>query len=89
MSSLLRRQQRKLARVNGSYETKPRAFKYHKDGSYEVLRPTKGWLRVSAARLRAQLYLSRMGEAIQRRKPRSPVHSTPLTTERPRNHEQS
>lgn len=67
MSSLLRRQQRKIARAAAGYETRSRVFEYFPDGSYRVLRPTKGWRYVSAARLRAQFRLGQIAETIQRR----------------------
>lgn len=68
MSSALRRQQRRIARARSDYEPKTRAFRHHKDGSYDVLRPTKGWLHVSAARLRAQFRIHQMREATASRK---------------------
>lgn len=67
MSSLLRRQSRRIKRKFGNHEPKARPFIYHADGGYSVLRPTKGWLRVSPARLRAQHRLFLMVQGIDRR----------------------
>ena len=71
MSSLLRRQQKRILKKIGKWEVRPRPFRIHKgsDG-YDVLRPTKGWLRVSGARLRAQARLRHIAEIIAVRKAR-------------------
>jgi hypothetical protein len=39
-------------------------FRMHPDGyGYDTLRPTKGWLRVSAKRLRARALITRLEQA--------------------------
>jgi hypothetical protein len=66
--SIARAIRRRRARKNGiKWEGKEPAFRFRRDGSYEALRPTKGWIRFSAARLRAQRRLADMREAIDRR----------------------
>lgn len=54
MSSFLRRLQKKILRKRSEYTPTEPAIRYYKDGGYSVLRPTKGWLKVSAKR--AQLW---------------------------------
>lgn len=53
MSSMLRRQQRKIMRENQTWVPAPQAFKMLPNGGYLALHPTKGWKRVGPARLRA------------------------------------
>jgi hypothetical protein len=60
MSSLVRRQQRKIKREAGTFENAPSVYRNAGPNGYEVLRSTKGWLRISAARLRAQFRLREM-----------------------------
>lgn len=72
MSSLLRRQQRKFKRRSKTHIPQERPFRVHKTGreelgGYDVLTPTKGWKRVSAARLRAQARLRHIIETVDRR----------------------
>lgn len=67
MSSLLRRQTRKIKRTAGSFELKERQHRTLPDGGYAVVHPTKGWRTFSAPRLRAQFRLAQQVEAINRR----------------------
>jgi hypothetical protein len=51
--SLTRRIRRAQFRKNGKpWPTRERTFIVHDDGGYSVLRPTKGWIHVCAARVR-------------------------------------
>lgn len=60
MSSLIRRQQRKAARVKAGYEAKPQPVSIERDGGYVTIRYTKGYRRVSGRRVRAQLAMASM-----------------------------
>lgn len=53
MSSLLRTLQRKRQRRNGTFEAAPQPTEADESG-YVTLRPTKGWMRMTAKRLVAQ-----------------------------------
>lgn len=68
MSSFTRRLQRNAKRKGGSFEVKDRPYKALPDGGYMVLLPTKGWMRFSARRLRAQARLAAIHEQINRRR---------------------
>lgn len=50
MSSLPRRIQRRLQKKLGTFENKPQPTVIDPDGGYRTLRPTKGWIKVSAKR---------------------------------------
>ena len=51
--SLVRSIRRARARKNGiDWVVKERPFVVHPDGGYSVLRPTKGWIKVSGKRVR-------------------------------------
>lgn len=52
MPSLVRRMQRKTARLNGTYEKKPQPVVNLSDGGYRTLHPTKGWIKVSGKRVK-------------------------------------
>jgi hypothetical protein len=53
--SLARSIKRAAARRLGvKWPSRPQTFELQPDGGYRTLRPTKGWLRVSAQRHRAQ-----------------------------------
>ena len=55
MTSLTRKMKRARFRRNGqTWPTRQQPTIVHADGSYHTLRPTKGWIFISAARLRAQ-----------------------------------
>lgn len=54
MSSLIRRIERKVARLNGGYEKKPQPTVLLPDGGYKTLHPTKGWMKVSGKRLKGR-----------------------------------
>jgi hypothetical protein len=60
MSGIARPLKRAAARRTGAAPTtNPPLFRAHPDGlGYDALRPTKGWLRVSAKRLRARAMLT-------------------------------
>jgi hypothetical protein len=60
VSGFARNLQRKWARTAGSYDAPTTPYRTLPDGGYEVLRPTKGWLRVSGKRRRAQGRMARM-----------------------------
>jgi hypothetical protein len=50
-------------------EPQQQPFRMHEDGlGYDTLRPTKGWLRVSASRLRARAALTMMSNRVLQRK---------------------
>lgn len=53
MSSLLRRIQRKAQRKRAGYEPNPQYTEVHETG-YLTLHPTKGWKRLSYARVAAR-----------------------------------
>lgn len=53
------RRRRKQARIAAEKVGAPQPVRVF-DGGYEVLRPTKGWLRVSARRLEAQRRMAAM-----------------------------
>lgn len=56
--SLARRIKRAALRRTGEkWPSREQPFRLLPDGGYETLRPTKGWLRVSGPRRRAQLRL--------------------------------
>jgi len=59
MSSYIRNIQRKAAKQRPDYEPKPTPTIVLKHG-YKVLRPTKGWLFMSARRLEAQRKMAAM-----------------------------
>lgn len=68
-----RRYQRKMARLPQDAETpdrveRDRPFKMLPDGGYQVLHPTKGWMRFSARRLMAINRLRWMHELIAKRR---------------------
>lgn len=60
MSSLLRRIQRKKLRNSPDYDPKPQPTFPTGDGGYWTLRPTKGWIKISGARLRAQRMMAQI-----------------------------
>lgn len=60
MSSKLRNMQRKFKRRAADYEPAPQPFFTLPDGGYMTLRPTKGWLKISGARLRAQFRMANL-----------------------------
>lgn len=56
-------------RVRSQPDKKQATFRMHPDGAgYDALRPTKGWLRVSAKRLRAQAILTQLRHVINLRR---------------------
>lgn len=96
MSSLVRRIQRKVMRKRPDYEPRAQVTEVYDDGSYSVLRPTKGWAYFSARLLSAQ---SRMASILDHfiperthkpaklwRKPAPPAPST--ETRQQRRHKQ-
>jgi hypothetical protein len=72
MSSYLRTIQRRAARKASNYEAPPQPTRTFVDGSYETLRPTKGWLRLSIARLWAQQRLAQMLDHVLPERTRKP-----------------
>lgn len=54
MSSGIRNMQRKVLRASPDYEPAPQPMIELPDGGYMTLRPTKGWITISGARLWAQ-----------------------------------
>ncbi|MEA3036830.1 MAG: hypothetical protein QOH04_2607 [Sphingomonadales bacterium] len=72
MSSLLRRQQRKIKRNAGTFTNRPTAYRDAGPEGYDVLHATKGWRHVSAARLRAQARLAQLIDSVERRMGRRP-----------------
>ena len=60
MSSLTRRMQRNYRRRNGTWESPDRLAFAIEDGGYLVLLPTKGWMRMTGKRLRAQQRMAEM-----------------------------
>lgn len=67
MSSLLRRQQRKIRRDKGTFENAPPQFRMLPDGGYVAFHPTKGARPFSARRLRAIARLAALRDALSRR----------------------
>jgi hypothetical protein len=63
VSSLLRRLQRARQRRNGTFEAPPQPYFTLRDGGYCTLRPTKGWIRISGKRVRAQYRMQRLFSA--------------------------
>lgn len=61
MPSLTRRIARKAKRRAGTYVGTDQPTRVLPDGGYVTLRPTKGWIRISGARLRAQARMARIG----------------------------
>lgn len=55
MSSFPRTLQRRKMRAHPDYEPKPQVTIVNDDGSYLTLRPTKGWMFVSARRAAADM----------------------------------
>ena len=58
MSSFTRRLQRRILRSSPDYEPAPQPTIIRKDGSYKTLRPTRGWLEMSALRVLMQFKLA-------------------------------
>jgi len=74
MSSFIRNLQRRAARKNPDYESQPQVTQVRDDGSYRTLRPTKGWLEMSAIRYLATMKLAQILEKayvprVSRKKP--------------------
>lgn len=57
---------RRAHKAGGQWPSRSQPFRECRDG-YDALRPTKGWLHVSNARLRAQARLAELRYAIDRR----------------------
>ena len=75
MSSFIRNIQRKIVRTQPDYESSPQPTVAHDDGSYVTLRATRGWIRMSARRLAAQMQMAhllnpRFIPAAEKREPR-------------------
>lgn len=68
MSSFTRRLIRNQLKKTGSRKAGPRVTRMLPDGGYEVLNPTKGWQRFSAARLRAIAKLAELEQRILSRR---------------------
>lgn len=85
MSSYLRRLQRKAARKRADNETGEQPTRIH-SRFYEVLHPTRGWKRISNARVTAQQWMGALLDhvlpertrkaPVQWRKPMPPQPST-------------
>lgn len=67
MSSLTRRIEKRILKKQDRWKGSEQPVRHRRDGGYSTLRPTKGWLIVSAKRLAAQFKLNQMREQIARR----------------------
>lgn len=73
MTSLPDRPKRRAQRASSTFEPKPQPTIVHEDGGYSTLRPTKGWIRISGARLRAQQKMAQLlDHVLPYRKPKPP-----------------
>lgn len=78
--SIARAIRRRRARTTGTeWPSRSQPVKVYNSGAYHVLRPTKGWFFVSAARLGAQARLAEMRETIDRRMGRRPMGTAATT----------
>lgn len=72
MSSFPRNLQRKYMRAHPDYEPAAQPVIHLRDGGYYTLRPTKGWARFTAKRLRAEQRVAEIMDRVlpdRRRKP--------------------